>query len=161
MATQGLKPARIRMGMARHFGLTETELPSLRKVQWFISNFTKMQLHRSDYFDEIFDQIDQLMYSSAIPDTQPFTFGWQHDVHGKPDVGNVSDEKPFQVGLASKWLLLYASRDYANVKHYTGLDGKRTLVNRSVPQKRRKTRTANTRVSAGHPQMNGYALSTE
>ncbi|KAE9301330.1 hypothetical protein PF008_g22788 [Phytophthora fragariae] len=47
------------------------------------------------------------------------------------------------------------------VKYYTGLDGKRTLVNRSVPKKRRQARTGYTRVPAGRPRTNGHALSTE
>ncbi|ETM99162.1 hypothetical protein PPTG_19013 [Phytophthora nicotianae INRA-310] len=45
MATQGLKPARIRMGMARRFGLSEADMPTLRQVQWFISHYTKKTLH--------------------------------------------------------------------------------------------------------------------
>ncbi|EGZ04753.1 hypothetical protein PHYSODRAFT_365783, partial [Phytophthora sojae] len=41
MATQGLKPARIRMGIARRFGLSETDLPTLSQVQWFAAAYTK------------------------------------------------------------------------------------------------------------------------
>ncbi|KAE9165192.1 hypothetical protein PF002_g31415, partial [Phytophthora fragariae] len=55
MATQGLKPARIRMGMARRFGLSETDLPTLNQVQWFIAAFTKAKLHRNDDYDDILD----------------------------------------------------------------------------------------------------------
>ncbi|ETL34408.1 hypothetical protein F442_13667 [Phytophthora nicotianae P10297] len=40
MATQCLKPARIRMGMARRFGLSEADMSNLRQVQWFISHYT-------------------------------------------------------------------------------------------------------------------------
>ncbi|KAG3055766.1 hypothetical protein PC121_g15607 [Phytophthora cactorum] len=75
MATQGLKPARIRMGMARRFGLSEVEMPTLRQVQWFISHYTKKTLHRNDDHDEILDQIDQLAYGSQVSDTSPFSFG--------------------------------------------------------------------------------------
>ncbi|KAG2803325.1 hypothetical protein PC129_g18754 [Phytophthora cactorum] len=93
MATQGQKPARIRMGMARRSGLSEAEMPTLRQVQWFISHYTKKTLHRNDDHDEILDQIDQL-------------------AHGpQPNVGNGSDEKPFLVGLTTKRLLLNAARD--------------------------------------------------
>ncbi|KAG3012626.1 hypothetical protein PC120_g13752 [Phytophthora cactorum] len=111
MATQGLKPARIRMGMARRFGLSEVEMPTLRQVQWFISHYTKKTLHRNDDHDEILDQIDQLAYGSQVSDTSPFSFGWGRDVRRKPDVGNGSDEKPFLVGLTTKRLLLNAARD--------------------------------------------------
>ncbi|ETM30570.1 hypothetical protein L914_21753 [Phytophthora nicotianae] len=86
MATQGLKPARIRNGMARRFGLAETEMPTLR-------------------------QIDQLAYGPTVSDTTPFSFGWERDARGKPDVGNDSDENPFLVGLTTKRLLLNAARD--------------------------------------------------
>ncbi|ETP00113.1 hypothetical protein F441_22465 [Phytophthora nicotianae CJ01A1] len=48
-----------------------------------------------------------------------------------------------------------------DVKHYTGLDGKRTLVNRSVSRKRRRTRTGSARVPAGRPRTNGHALTTD
>ncbi|KAG3238365.1 hypothetical protein PI124_g16664 [Phytophthora idaei] len=95
MATQGLKPARIRMGMARRFGLSEAEMPTLRQVQWFISHYTKKTLHRNDDHDEILDQIDQLAYRPQVSDTSPFSFGWERDVRGKPDVGNGSDKNRF------------------------------------------------------------------
>ncbi|ETN23726.1 hypothetical protein PPTG_00257 [Phytophthora nicotianae INRA-310] len=62
MATQGLKPSRIRNGMARRFGLTESELPTLRQVQWFVSSYSKKNLHRNDDYDQILSQIDQLAY---------------------------------------------------------------------------------------------------
>ncbi|ETN24222.1 hypothetical protein PPTG_00639 [Phytophthora nicotianae INRA-310] len=86
MATQGLKPARIRMGMARRFGLSEADMPTLR-------------------------QIDQLAYGPDVSDTNPFSFGWERDGRRKPDVGNGSDEKPFLVGLTTKRLLHNAARD--------------------------------------------------
>lgn len=47
------------------------------------------------------------------------------------------------------------------LKNYTGLDGKRTLVIRSVPKKHRRTRTVATRVPTGRPKTNGHALSTD
>ncbi|KAG3235154.1 hypothetical protein PI124_g19798 [Phytophthora idaei] len=75
MATQGLKPARIRVGMTRRFGLSEAEMPTLRQVQWFISHYTKKTLHRNDDHDEILDQIDQLAYGPQVSDTSPFSFG--------------------------------------------------------------------------------------
>ncbi|ETI41456.1 hypothetical protein F443_13311, partial [Phytophthora nicotianae P1569] len=62
MVTQGLKPSRIRNGMARRFGLTESELPTLRQVQWFVSSYSKKNLHRNDDYDQILSQIDQLAY---------------------------------------------------------------------------------------------------
>ncbi|KAG3157676.1 hypothetical protein PC128_g21629 [Phytophthora cactorum] len=111
MATQGQKPARIRMGMARRSGLSEAEMPTLRQVQWFISHYTKKTLHRNDDHDEILDQIDQLAHGPQVSDTSPFFWGWEHDLGGKPNVGNGSDEKPFLVGLTTKRLLLNAARD--------------------------------------------------
>ncbi|KAJ8522518.1 hypothetical protein ON010_g17685 [Phytophthora cinnamomi] len=45
------------------------------------------------------------------------------------------------------------------VKYYAGLDGKRTLVNRSVSRKRRKNSKESGRVKAGRPRNNGHALS--
>ncbi|KAG3001922.1 hypothetical protein PC119_g16539 [Phytophthora cactorum] len=111
MATQGLKPARIRVGMARRFGLSEAEMPTLRQVQWFISHYSKKTLHRNDDHDEILVQIDQLAYGPQVSDTSPFSFGWERDVRGKPDVDNGSDENPFLVGLTTKRLLLNAARD--------------------------------------------------
>ncbi|KUF85221.1 hypothetical protein AM587_10001200 [Phytophthora nicotianae] len=54
------------------------------------------------------------------------------------------------------------------VKSYTGLDGKRTLVNRTVARKRRRTRQATLHISgassqvpAGRPRTNGHALSMD
>ncbi|ETI29929.1 hypothetical protein F443_22954 [Phytophthora nicotianae P1569] len=111
MATQGLKPARIRNGMARRLGLTEKEMPTLRQVQWFVSSYLKKNLHRNDDYDEILSQIEQLAYGPTVSDTKPFSFGWKRDAHGRPDVGNGSDEKPFLVGLTTKRLLLNAARD--------------------------------------------------
>jgi hypothetical protein len=111
MATQGLKPARIRIGMARRFGLEESEMPTLRQVQWFVSYFTKKHLHRTDDYDAILDQIDQLVFKPSVSDNQPFSFGWQRDDQGKPDVGDGSDEHPFWVGLTTKRLLRNADRD--------------------------------------------------
>ncbi|KAG2789612.1 hypothetical protein Pcac1_g1509 [Phytophthora cactorum] len=75
MATQGQKPARIRMGMARRSGLSEAEMPTLRQVQWFISHYTKKTLHRNDDHDEILDQIDQLAHGPQVSDTSPFFLG--------------------------------------------------------------------------------------
>ncbi|ETK73951.1 hypothetical protein L915_19168, partial [Phytophthora nicotianae] len=43
-----------------------------------------------------------------------------------------------------------------DVKHYTGLGGKRTLVNRSVSRKRRRTRTGSARVPTGHLRQRGW-----
>ncbi|ETO73685.1 hypothetical protein F444_10392 [Phytophthora nicotianae P1976] len=111
MATQGLKPSRIRNGMARRFGLTESELPTLRQVQWFVSSYSKKNLHRNDDYDESLSQIDQLAYGPTVSDTNPFSFGWKRDGRGKPDVGNGSDEKQFLVGLTTKRLLLNASTE--------------------------------------------------
>ncbi|ETP27147.1 hypothetical protein F441_00313, partial [Phytophthora nicotianae CJ01A1] len=111
MVTQGFKPSRIRNGMARRFGLTGSELPTLRQVQWFVSSYSKKNLHRNDDYDEILSQIDQLAYGPTVSDTNPFSFGWKRDGRGKPDVGNGSDEKPFLVGLTTKRLLLNAARD--------------------------------------------------
>ncbi|ETP15378.1 hypothetical protein F441_09840 [Phytophthora nicotianae CJ01A1] len=89
MATQGLKPVRIRNEMARRFGLAEAEIPILRQVQWLVSSYSKKNMHRNDDHDEILDQIDQLPY----------------------DVGNGSDEKSCLVKLTTKRLLLNAARD--------------------------------------------------
>ncbi|ETN21596.1 hypothetical protein PPTG_01740 [Phytophthora nicotianae INRA-310] len=72
MATQGLKPSRIRNGMARRFGLTESELPTLRQVQWFVSSYSKKNLHRNDDYDESLSQIDQLAYGPTVSDTNHF-----------------------------------------------------------------------------------------
>ncbi|KAG3054240.1 hypothetical protein PC121_g16383 [Phytophthora cactorum] len=77
IATQGLKPARIRMAMARRFGLSEAEMPTLRQVQWFISYYTKKTLYRNDDHDEILDQIDQLAYGPQS--VTPRTFKDQPD----------------------------------------------------------------------------------
>ncbi|KAG3251650.1 hypothetical protein PI124_g3736 [Phytophthora idaei] len=113
MASQGLRPAHIRVGMARRFGLSEAEMPTLRQMQRFISHYTKKTLHRNDDHDEILDQIEQLAYGPEVSDTSPFSFGWERDIRGKPDVSNGSDEKPFLVGLPTKRLLLNAARDPA------------------------------------------------
>ncbi|KAG2785863.1 hypothetical protein Pcac1_g4761 [Phytophthora cactorum] len=72
MASQGLRPAQIRVGMARRFGLSEAEMPTLRQVQWFISHYTKKTLHRNDDH-EILDQIEQLAYGPEVSDTSPFS----------------------------------------------------------------------------------------
>ncbi|GMF65847.1 unnamed protein product [Phytophthora fragariaefolia] len=75
MTAQGLKPARIHRGMARTFGLSESEMPTLRQVQWFVSSYTKKSpLHWNDDYDDILDQIDQLANGHGISDTQPFSF---------------------------------------------------------------------------------------
>ncbi|OWZ14417.1 hypothetical protein PHMEG_00012109 [Phytophthora megakarya] len=100
MATQGVKPARIRNGMGRRFGIPEDSLSELRKVQWFVNHFAKSNLHKSDGYDDILDQISQLAY--------------EPEIHGKPDVGNGSDEHPFLVGLTTKRLLRNAARDPAS-----------------------------------------------
>ncbi|KAE9060452.1 hypothetical protein PF007_g30605, partial [Phytophthora fragariae] len=76
MAMQGLKPAGIRMGMIRWFGLTEEVMPTLRQVQWLVRNFNKKELHRTDDYEDVLDQIGQLAYGPAVADTQPFSFGW-------------------------------------------------------------------------------------
>ncbi|ETK80345.1 hypothetical protein L915_13960, partial [Phytophthora nicotianae] len=89
MVTQGLKPSRIRNGMARRFGFTESGLPTLRQVQWFVSSYSKKNLHRNDDYGEILSQIHQLAYGSTVSDTNPFSF----------------------VGLTTKRLLLNAARD--------------------------------------------------
>ncbi|ETN21099.1 hypothetical protein PPTG_01397 [Phytophthora nicotianae INRA-310] len=72
MATQGLKPVRIRNEMARRFGLAEAEIPILRQVQWLVSSYSKKNMHRNDDHDEILDQIDQLPYGPTVSDTSHF-----------------------------------------------------------------------------------------
>ncbi|ETI45593.1 hypothetical protein F443_09890 [Phytophthora nicotianae P1569] len=72
MATQGLKPVRIRNEMARRFGLAEAEIPILRQVQWLVSSYSKKNMHRNDDHDEILDQIDQLPYGLTVSDTSHF-----------------------------------------------------------------------------------------
>ncbi|ETP01654.1 hypothetical protein F441_21150 [Phytophthora nicotianae CJ01A1] len=94
VVTQGLKPARIRMGMARQFGLSEADMPILRQVQW---HYTKKTLYRNDDHDEIQGQIDRLAYGPEVSDTSSFSFEWERDIREKPDVGNGSDEDPFLV----------------------------------------------------------------
>ncbi|KAE9152681.1 hypothetical protein PF002_g3948 [Phytophthora fragariae] len=111
MAMQGLKPARIRMGIIRWFGLTEEVMPTLGQVQRFVRNFNKKELHRTDDYEDVLDQIGQLAYGPAVADTQPFSFGWERDSEGKPNVGNGSNENPFLVGLTTKCLLRNADRD--------------------------------------------------
>ncbi|EGZ25565.1 hypothetical protein PHYSODRAFT_478379, partial [Phytophthora sojae] len=90
MGAQGLKQARIRVAMARRFVVAVTEMPTLRQVQWFI---------------------DQLEFGPATTDTQPFSFGWDRDGKGKPDLRNGHDEDPVFVGLTTKALLRNAARD--------------------------------------------------
>ncbi|KAG3022087.1 hypothetical protein PC123_g7822 [Phytophthora cactorum] len=92
MASQGLRPARIRMNITR-------------------SPYTKKTLHQNDDHDEILGQIEQLAYGPEVSDTSPFSFGWERDARGKPDVGNGSDEKPFLVGLTTTRLSHNAARD--------------------------------------------------
>ncbi|KAG2896327.1 hypothetical protein PC129_g12155 [Phytophthora cactorum] len=122
MATQGLKPARIRVGMARRFGLSEAEMPTLRQVQWFISHYSKKTLHRNDDHDEILVQIDQLAYGPQVSDTSPFSFGWERDVRGKPDVDNGSDENPF-LQLLVKYVMANAEAAQQNaVSQVFGVD---------------------------------------
>ncbi|KAE9091077.1 hypothetical protein PF010_g18331 [Phytophthora fragariae] len=75
------------MGMTRRFGLADEEMPTLRQVQWFVGNFNKKDLHRTDDYDDVLEQIDQLAYGPAVADTQPFSFGWERDSEGKPDCG--------------------------------------------------------------------------
>ncbi|EGZ17611.1 hypothetical protein PHYSODRAFT_504509 [Phytophthora sojae] len=111
MATQGLKPARISMGMPRLFGPAEAEMRTLRQVQWFGSNFPKTNLHSNDGYEDILDQIDQLVFGPATTDTQPFSFGLDRDGKDNPDMGNGSDEHPCFVGLTTKVLLCYSDRD--------------------------------------------------
>ncbi|OWY92451.1 hypothetical protein PHMEG_00038553 [Phytophthora megakarya] len=47
------------------------------------------------------------------------------------------------------------------IKYYTGLDGKRTLVNRSAPRKRHQPAKTRTRVPSGRPRHNGHTLSLD
>ncbi|KAG3093361.1 hypothetical protein PI125_g16880 [Phytophthora idaei] len=58
IAAQGLKPARIRMGMTKRYGISEAEMPTLRQAQWFISHYAKKTLNRNDDHDGILDQND-------------------------------------------------------------------------------------------------------
>ncbi|KAE9066390.1 hypothetical protein PF007_g28495, partial [Phytophthora fragariae] len=76
-----------------------------------VRNFNKKELHRTDDYEDVLDQIGQLAYGPAVADTQPFSFGWERDSEGKPNVGNGSDENPFLVGLTTKCLLRNADRD--------------------------------------------------
>ncbi|KAG2780503.1 hypothetical protein Pcac1_g9452 [Phytophthora cactorum] len=62
-----MKPARLRMGMARRYGISEAEMPTLRQVQWFISHYARKTLNRNDDHNGILDQIDQLAYGPQIP----------------------------------------------------------------------------------------------
>ncbi|ETL45209.1 hypothetical protein L916_04641 [Phytophthora nicotianae] len=81
--------------MARRFGLTESELPTLRQVQWFVSSYSKKNLHRNDDYDEILSQSDQLAYGPTVSDTNPFSFGCKRDGRGKPDVGTALTKNHF------------------------------------------------------------------
>ncbi|KAG3075644.1 hypothetical protein PC121_g7953 [Phytophthora cactorum] len=65
MASQGLRPARIRMNITR-------------------SPYTKKTLHQNDDHDEILGQIEQLAYGPEVSDTSPFSFG--HRVY-LPELG--------------------------------------------------------------------------
>ncbi|KAE9135721.1 hypothetical protein PF005_g2518 [Phytophthora fragariae] len=80
--------------MARRFELSETDLPTLNQVQWFIAAFTKAKLHRNDDYHGILGQIDALAYGPETNDTQPFSFAWQRTAQEKPDVGNGSGKAP-------------------------------------------------------------------
>ncbi|KAE9118873.1 hypothetical protein PF010_g8066 [Phytophthora fragariae] len=71
--------------MARRFELSETDLPTLNQVQWFIAAFTKAKLHRNDDYHGILGQIDALAYGPETNDTQPFSFAWQRTAQEKPD----------------------------------------------------------------------------
>ncbi|GMF46047.1 unnamed protein product [Phytophthora fragariaefolia] len=57
------------------------------------------------------DRIDQLAFGPAVTDTQPFSFGWERNGNGKPNVGNGSDEDSFLVGFSTKYLFRNAARD--------------------------------------------------
>ncbi|KAG2938555.1 hypothetical protein PC117_g11174 [Phytophthora cactorum] len=61
MASQGLRPTRIRMNITR-------------------SPYTKKTLHQNDDHDEILGQIEQLAYGPEVSDTSPFSFGLYEQV---------------------------------------------------------------------------------
>ncbi|ETO84108.1 hypothetical protein F444_01959 [Phytophthora nicotianae P1976] len=88
------------------------------------------------------------------------------ETEGQPDGGwcvdgaSMTCECKYYFNFAICIFLLFALQ----VKRYTGLDRKRTLVNRTVVRKRRRTQQASSnglssRVPAGRPQTNGHALS--
>ncbi|OWZ17161.1 hypothetical protein PHMEG_0008939 [Phytophthora megakarya] len=105
--------------MARRFGLAEVEMPTLQQVQWFVGNYMKNRMHRNEDYDDILDQISQLEFRPDVSETQPFSFGWQRDRQGRPEVGNGSDENPFLVGSTTKCLLRNATRDPTSFVFHT------------------------------------------
>ncbi|KAE9265463.1 hypothetical protein PF008_g31855 [Phytophthora fragariae] len=73
------------------------------------------------------------------------------------DVSKLSCECKYNFKFALCIHVLFALQ----LKNYTELDGKRTLVNRSVSKMCRRTPAVNARAAAGRPPTNGHALSTE
>ncbi|OWY95954.1 hypothetical protein PHMEG_00033902 [Phytophthora megakarya] len=105
MATQGLRPARIRNSMPRKFQVAIEGLPELKVVQNVSNYFRKTYVMNNDFVDEIADYIHTFEFNGSEADSSAFTFSWRNDDNGHIDVGIGSDEKPFVVGVTSKKLL--------------------------------------------------------
>ncbi|GMF35031.1 unnamed protein product [Phytophthora lilii] len=106
MASEGLKPLRIRNGLRTKFSLSSAEMPSLSTVQSFVNNFARTRLAKHDRIHDI----NAMVRARADPvsqsdDNAPITFTWPEDLLGNIFVGNGTDSSPFFAGVTTKALL--------------------------------------------------------
>ncbi|EGZ30152.1 hypothetical protein PHYSODRAFT_323584 [Phytophthora sojae] len=105
LTEERLRPMRIRHALSRQFGVALDLLPSLTTVQNYVNNYSRSMLNNHDRVDDIRKWIGDRAYTGEEPMTQPFTFSWEIDMHGRPLVGDGSDENPFLVGISSKAMM--------------------------------------------------------
>ncbi|RLN73692.1 hypothetical protein BBJ28_00022441 [Nothophytophthora sp. Chile5] len=103
--------ARFRNAFLNRFELNEQNMSPLAAIQRFTQHVARTQLGGSDDYEEIRAQVIEMAYSLSQPEGDPFTFTWDTDTDGAPQVGSGSDADPFIVGVTPKRLLQRANRD--------------------------------------------------
>ncbi|GMF45577.1 unnamed protein product [Phytophthora fragariaefolia] len=96
----------IRHALSRKIGVTLEDLPSLGTVQNYVNHYARTILGNHDRVDEIQNWVAERAFTRGETMIQPFAFTWAMDMHGRPLVGNGSDENPFLVGLSTKAMML-------------------------------------------------------
>ncbi|RLN86931.1 hypothetical protein BBJ28_00010512 [Nothophytophthora sp. Chile5] len=95
MAAERMKSMRLRQALARKFDVSIEALPELSAIQNYVNNYSRSNLDNHDRVKEITHWIHERAWNGSETDTQPFTFSWELDQDGTPQVGDGSDERPF------------------------------------------------------------------
>jgi hypothetical protein len=110
MARNDMRPAVIRNAMAVHFSLDASQLPMLEQVRQHVAAFRRNHLENHDALDGIIDQVGAIGFTGCESESQVFSFGYELDMVGRPQLGRGTYQHPFFVGYTTRRLMLHLDR---------------------------------------------------